>query len=114
LLGGLIAFGLTGVAQAHPALVPTLMPTPSVLQIHDVFVDIPAETILIVGQNFNNGSPLTVDLANIGDLSADCTSDFTVTPQTITCDLSGGTPALPVAGDYLLTVSTAPAPTNGK
>jgi len=29
-----------------------------------------------------------------------------VTPQTITCDLSGGTPPFPPAGDYLLTVST--------
>jgi Collagen triple helix repeat (20 copies) len=29
-----------------------------------------------------------------------------VTPQTITCNLSGGTPPFPAAGDYLLTVAT--------
>ncbi len=29
-----------------------------------------------------------------------------MTPQTITCDLSAGTPPFPAAGDYLLTVST--------
>jgi hypothetical protein len=49
---------------------------------------------------------------DVGDISADCTPDFTVTPQSITCDLSAGTPALPIPGDYLLTVSTEPTGTS--
>jgi hypothetical protein len=112
LLAGLVAAGLGGVAQAggYPAATP--MPTPGILRIQNVFVDIPAQTILILGQNFNNGTPLTVKLANVGDISADCTPDFTVTPQSITCDLSAGTPALPIPGDYLLTVSTEPTGTS--
>jgi hypothetical protein len=106
LLAGLIAVGLGGVAQAGVAKTP---PAPTYLKIQNVFVDITAQEILILGQHFDNGSPLTITLANVGDISADCTGNFTVTPQAITCDLSGGDPAVPPAGDYLLTVSTAVA-----
>jgi len=76
------------------------------LQIQDVSVNFTAQKILILGQQFNFGpGPLTVTLANVGNLTPDCTPNFAVTPQTITCDLSGGTPPFPGAGDYLLTVS---------
>jgi hypothetical protein len=81
------------------------------LQIQDVSVNFSIKKITILEQMFDFGpGPLTVSLANVGDLTPDCTPNFAVTPQTITCDLSGGTPPFLGAGDYLLTVSNGNAP----
>jgi len=107
LLAGLMTIALCGMAQAGGGSATPILP-PSVLTIQNVFVDAPSEKMLILGQNFNNGWPLSVQLANVGDLSADCTLNATVSPQTITCDLSGDNPPIPPAGDYLLIVSTVP------
>lgn len=61
------------------------------LQIQDVSVNFSIKKITILGQMFDFGpGPLMVSLANVGDLTPDCTPNFAVTPQTITCDLSGG------------------------
>jgi hypothetical protein len=99
LFTALTMFGFYGLAGAQT-------PPGTHLQIQDVGVDFSLKKITILGQMFNFGpGPLTVTLANVGNLTPDCTPNFTATPQTITCDLSGGTPPFPGAGDYLLTVS---------
>lgn len=100
LLTTLTMLGFCGLARATA-------PPGTHLHIEDVSVDFTAKKILILGQMFNFGpGPLRVTLANVGNLTPICTPNFTVTPQTITCDLSGGIPPFPAAGDYLLTVST--------
>ena len=77
------------------------------LEITGVAADSTAKKILILGQDFDFGpGPLVVSLANIGDITADCTTNFSASPQTISCDLSKGNPSFPSPGDYLLTVST--------
>ena len=99
LFAAVMMLGFCGVARAQT-------PPGTHLQIENVFVNFAAKKITILGQMFNFGpGPLTVTLADVGNITPDCTPNFAVTPQTITCDLSGGVPPFPSAGDYLLTVS---------
>jgi hypothetical protein len=91
---------LTGLLLITPALVAA---PGGHLAITEVHVDSGAETIEIVGRDFNFGGPLAVTLGQIGSITALCTANFTA-PQTILCDFSAA--AMPPAGDYLLVVST--------
>jgi hypothetical protein len=94
-----MALGLSIIAAAAT-------PPGTQLQIQSVQVDFAGQKINIFGQQFNFGpGPLAVSLSNVGTLTPDCTANYSSSPQTITCDLSGGTPPFPPAGIYLLTVS---------
>ena len=75
------------------------------LLITEVLVDFSTEAIEITGTGFDCGGTLTVSLGELGDISAQCSADFTP-PQLISCDFSAG--SLPPDGDYLLTVACGP------
>ena len=62
------------------------------LRITGVFVDNAVETIIIEGEDFDFGSPLTVTLGDV-DITEICTLG-----QTIDCDFRGF--VFPEAGDY--------------
>jgi hypothetical protein len=79
------------------------------LRIDEVFVDFGADTITVRGQNFNNGSTLTVSLGSFGDVTNTCVANFLQPPHTIVCNFSSG--GLPDDGDYLLRVAAGPFPT---
>jgi hypothetical protein len=73
------------------------------MAITSVATDYVKGAIVIYGQQFDFGDTLTVSLTSLGDISQSCVPSFGTDPQTITCLLQTG---LPIAGDYLLTVSS--------
>jgi hypothetical protein len=69
------------------------------LEISGVAIDFDLETLLILGQDFDFGAPLTLTLGTLGEITGLCTMN---SPTQILCDF---TPVgLPADGDYLLTV----------
>ena len=82
------------------------------MNITEVLVDVPTDTITIIGTDLDFGpGPLSVTLGEIGEITADCLSTLP-TATVIVCDLSGSS-GLPPAGDYLLTVSQGTGQSQG-
>jgi hypothetical protein len=78
---------------------------PGGLSITEVYVDLASEEIVVTVENPRQ-SPLQVllgDSAFQSDISSLCSTDVSLLPQQIICDLSAD--GLPEAGDYVLTLS---------